>query len=90
MWMPYVHICWLDQVAGREGDSEWRMYIYPLAEMSDGQWIIQRCMQQWKKPPEVRIAELIYQDFPTPEGVMTRSEMVGRSLGSRRSGASGR
>ena len=44
--------------------------------MSDGQWIIQRCMQQWKKLTEVRIPELVYEDFPTPEGVMTRGQMV--------------
>jgi hypothetical protein len=40
------------------------------------EWIIQRCTQRWKKPPDVRIPELLYEDFPTPEGLMTRSQMV--------------
>lgn len=40
------------------------------------EWIIQRCTQRWRKPPEVRIPELIYEDFPTPEGLMTRTQMV--------------
>jgi hypothetical protein len=44
------------------------------AELAE--WIIQRCTQRWKKPPEVRIPELIYEDFPTEEGLMTHSQMA--------------
>lgn len=36
----------------------------------DKQWIIQRCTQRWAG------TELQYEDFPTLEGLMTRSRMV--------------
>ena len=36
----------------------------------EASWIIQRCTQQW------RGSELLYEDFPTPEGIMTRGQMV--------------
>lgn len=37
---------------------------------SSREWIIQRCMQCWVG------TELQYEDFPTPEGRMTREQMV--------------
>jgi hypothetical protein len=33
-------------------------------------WIIQKCLQQWNG------TELLYVDYPTPEGIMTRDDMV--------------
>jgi hypothetical protein len=33
-------------------------------------WIIQKCTQRWIG------TELLYEDFPTPEGLMTRDEMI--------------
>jgi len=41
------------------------------------EWIIQRCTQKWKIRTELGPAgyELLYEDFPTPEGLMTRSQM---------------
>ena len=41
----------------------------PVME-SPASWIIQKCTQRWIG------AVLQYVDFPTPEGVMTRNEMV--------------
>lgn len=34
------------------------------------EWIIQRCTQRWNG------MELIYEDFPTSEGLMTRAKMT--------------
>lgn len=34
------------------------------------EWIIQRCTQRWIG------TELRYEDFPTPEGLMTRDQMI--------------
>lgn len=34
------------------------------------QWIIQLCTQRWEG------TELVYADFPTDEGLMTRDEML--------------
>lgn len=34
------------------------------------EWIIQRCTQKWIG------TSLVYEDFPTPEGLMTRTEMI--------------
>jgi hypothetical protein len=36
----------------------------------DKQWVIQRCTQRWVG------FELEYEDFPTPEGLMTRDLML--------------
>jgi hypothetical protein len=33
-------------------------------------WIIQRCTQRWIG------SELQYEDYPTPDGLMTRDEMI--------------
>jgi len=42
------------------------------------QWIIQRCTQKWNRRPELGAAgfELLYENFPTPEGLMTRAQMA--------------
>ena len=42
------------------------------------QWIIQRCTQKWHKCPELGRAgfELLCENFPTPEGLMTRVQMM--------------
>lgn len=42
------------------------------------EWIIQRCTQKWNVHPELGPAgfELLYENFPTPEGLMTRAQMM--------------
>jgi hypothetical protein len=40
------------------------------APAASREWIIQRCTQRWQGN------DLVYEDFPTPEGLMTREEMV--------------
>lgn len=41
-----------------------------MSQPTEATWIIQRCTQQWKG------FELLYEDWPTPEGIMTRDQMV--------------
>ena len=49
-----------------------------MSMADERQWIIQRCTQRWQKRPELGSAgfELVYENFPTPEGLMTRAQMM--------------
>lgn len=42
------------------------------------EWVIQRCTQKWNRQPELGAAgfELLYENFETSEGLMTRAQMM--------------